>query len=74
VNCTGAGSFEVKFEADSNDITEYSHNDQPKSRAVHIVQLKVERMLHSQVQALWFVLFTMKPPHVCLNLFVGILI
>jgi len=27
--CTGESSFEVKIEADSNDITEHPHDDKP---------------------------------------------
>jgi len=29
VYCTGESSFEVKVEADSNDITEHPHDDKP---------------------------------------------
>ena len=29
VYCTGESSFEVKIEADSNDITEHPHDDKP---------------------------------------------
>ena len=29
VYCTGECSFEVKIEADSNDITEHPHDDKP---------------------------------------------
>ena len=30
VYCTGESSFEVKIEADSNDITEHPHDDKPR--------------------------------------------
>jgi len=30
VYCAGESSFEVKIEADSNDITEHPHDDKPR--------------------------------------------
>jgi len=33
--CTGGNAVEIKTEADSNDMTEYSHDDKPSNGVFH---------------------------------------
>jgi len=44
--CAGETSFEVKIEADSNDITEHPHDDKPRPYVCTVCDKRFTRKQH----------------------------